>query len=31
MEAAAAADGRRFDELDLEAQEALWQRVKSAE
>jgi ATP diphosphatase len=31
MEAEAQADGRRFDELDLDAQEALWQRVKARE
>jgi len=31
MEKAARAAGRRFEDLDLEAQEALWQKVKSAE
>lgn len=30
MEAMAAAEGRAFSELDLDAQEALWQRVKAA-
>lgn len=31
MEAEAERDGRRFDQLDLDAQEALWQRVKAEE
>lgn len=31
MEHAAQEAGQRFEDLDLEAQEALWQRVKSAE
>jgi hypothetical protein len=31
MEAHAATDGRSLDELDLDAQEQLWQRVKQDE